>query len=133
MRRDLGVEAVGREAQARAGLFENVAQLRAMQFGVGRHRGEARVPDGVHGFEIVGAVLRRDCDALAGCEPHRFQRTGKPRDAGCNIAVAAQHARTQAERGTLRVFLACTLKPRSEIHDNAIFSVSKSTNLDPSP
>ena len=65
MRCDLGVESVGSEANAGAGMLQNVAELAAVQFGVGRHRGEPRMPDAEHELDIIGAVLRRDGDALA--------------------------------------------------------------------
>ena len=65
MRRDLGIELVGSEADAGAGMLQNVAELAAVQFGVGRHCGQPRMPDAEHQLHIVGAVLRRDGDALA--------------------------------------------------------------------
>ena len=44
----------------RAGMFENVAELGAVQLGVGRHRGEAGVPDRVEHFDdSPGSSWRR--------------------------------------------------------------------------
>ena len=53
VRRDLAVEPVGGEADARAGMLEDVAELGAVQLGIGRHRGEPGVPDRVERLEIV--------------------------------------------------------------------------------
>ena len=68
VRRDLGIEPVGSEADAGAGVLQNVAELAAVQFCVGRHRGEPRMPDAEHELDIIGAVLRRDGDTLAGLQ-----------------------------------------------------------------
>ena len=65
VRRDLGIESVGSEADAGAGVLQNVAELAAVQLGVGRDRGEPRMPDAEHELDIVGAILRRDGDTLA--------------------------------------------------------------------
>jgi len=53
MRRDLGVNATRGETNTRAGMIQNVSKLGAMQFGIGRHRGEASVPDTVEQRDIV--------------------------------------------------------------------------------
>ena len=64
VRCDLGIEPVGREADAGAGMLQNVAELAAVQFGIGRHRGKSRVPNAEHELHIIGAVLRRYGDTL---------------------------------------------------------------------
>ena len=103
MRRDLAVESVGGKAHPRAGLLEDVAKLGAVQLGVGRHRGEPGVPDRIERLDIVRAVLGDDGDAVAGLEAEAAQRAGEPRGAARRLAVGPQHARADAERGTLRI------------------------------
>ena len=64
--RDLGIEPIRSEADAGAGVFEDIAKFAAMQFGVGRHRRQAGMPDAEHQLDVVRTILRGDGDALAG-------------------------------------------------------------------
>ena len=66
VRRDLGLKARRGEADPRARMLEDEAELAAMQLGVRRHRGKPGVPDAVHQGEIIDRVLGRDGDAIAG-------------------------------------------------------------------
>ena len=68
MRRDLGIEPVGSEADAGTGMLQNVAELAAVQFCVGRHGGKPGMPNAEHELHIIGAILRRDGDTLAGLQ-----------------------------------------------------------------
>ena len=92
VRRDLLVEARRRETDARAGMFEDVAELAAMQLGVRRHRREPAVPDAVDRLDVFDAVLRDDGDAIAGLQSEPAQRARKPRSALGKRAVALCHA-----------------------------------------
>ena len=49
-------------------MFEDVAELGAVQLGVRRHRGETRVPDAEQDFHIFGTVARDDGDAVTGLQ-----------------------------------------------------------------
>ena len=63
-------------------MFEDVAELGAVQLGVGRHRGKTGVPDAEQQVEIVLRILGGDGDALAGREPEALaQGAGQPRGA----------------------------------------------------
>ncbi len=80
MRRDFGVETFGYETDLRARMFENIAQLLAMKFGVCRYRGKPGVPDAKQQLDIIRAILRDDGDALAGFHPELLpQRRSEPR------------------------------------------------------
>ena len=80
--RDLRVESGRSKADARAGMFEDKAELGAVQLGIGRHRGKPGVPDAEQQFDIVVRILGDDGDALAGLELEPIaQRAGKPRGA----------------------------------------------------
>ena len=84
-------------------MLQNVAELGAVQLGVGRHRGEAGVPDAVEHFEIVGRVLGDDGDAVAGLEAELLaQGAGKPRGALGQFAVgrAPRACRSPPQRRT---------------------------------
>jgi hypothetical protein len=105
-------------------LFENVAKLGAVQLGVGRHRGEAGVPDRIEHFDIVRAVLRSDRDAVTRLETHSLQCTGEARDTRGNFAVASQHPRAKTERRAFAVLPPRMFEIEREIHLR--------TNLSPS-
>ena len=69
-----------------------------MQLGIGRHRREPRVPDRVKHVEIVGRVLGRDGDAVAGLQAAAApQRAGEPGGAAGELAIASQHARSEPD------------------------------------
>jgi hypothetical protein len=111
VRRNLAFERLRCEAHARPRLFQDVAKLGAVQLGIGRHSGEAGMPDRIKHFEIVGAVRGGDGDALAGRQPEGVQRAGKPRHAARHFAIAAQHARAKPERRPLRIVGGDAFKP----------------------
>ena len=96
--RDFLVEARRRETDARAGMFEDVAELAPVQLGVRRHRSESAVPDAVDRLDIFDAVLRDDRDAIAGLQPEPVQRIREPRRALGKRAVALRHACAIADR-----------------------------------
>ena len=117
MRRDLGVEAGRGEADARAGMFEDVAELGAVQLGIGRHRGEAGVPDAEEQFEISRRILGDDRDAVAGREPEALaQGAGQPRGARRQFAVSRDHARAGRRRRQRGVAETGALKPQGDVH-----------------
>jgi hypothetical protein len=128
VRSDLAVEPRRGKADARARLLEDVAELRAMQLGVGGNGGEPGMPDRIERFEIVRAVLGDDGDAIAGHKPKALQRTGEPRHPAGDLAVAPQAARAKAERRTLRVLPAGAFKCEREVHRHPV-----SRDLSPSP
>ena len=100
MRRNLGIEPVGSEADAGAGMLQNIAELAAVQLGIGRHRGEPRMPDAEHELDIVEAILRRDGNTLAGFQAEvRAQRRRQSRGASGDFAVTPDNARAQARAG----------------------------------
>ena len=118
MRRDVGIDAVGGKANARAGMFENVAELGAMQLGVGRHRGKAGVPDAVEQFEIGRRILGGDGDAVAGFKSAALaQGAGQPRGAFRQLAVGRDHARA-GRRGSGHAGMteSGAFKPRRDVH-----------------
>src|ERR1700760_248912 len=87
-----------------------------MQLGVGGERSEAGVPDRVEHLDIVRTILRGDGNAVARIEAEATQRAGEPRDPGCGLAIAPQHATADAERWATGVAPACALQPQREIH-----------------
>ncbi len=115
MRGKLAVEPVGNETHPRAGLFEDVAQLGAVQLGVGRHRGQARMPDRVQHFDIIRAVPGDDGDAITGVETERAERTGEPRHPARRVAVAAQHPRAKPKRGAAWIVPARAFQKEREV------------------
>ena len=116
MRRDLLVEAAGREAHARAGMLEDVAELAPVQLGVRRHRREAAVPDAVNGLEILDAVLRDDRDAIAGLQSERAQAARQPRRALGELPVGLDDARPLPGRRRTRMAQAGARKPGGDVH-----------------
>ena len=93
--RDFCIKARRGEAHAGAGMLEDKTQLRAVQLGIGRHRGEPGVPDAVKQFEIMLRIFGGDGDTVAG---HKMkfiaQGAGKPRGACRELAIGRDHART---------------------------------------
>ena len=71
MRADVGVEALGHEADAGTGMLEDVAELGPVQLRIDRHRGKAGEPDAVQDLEILGRVLRDNRDPVARCQADR--------------------------------------------------------------
>src|SRR5262249_32190555 len=90
--------------------------LGAVQLGVRRHGGEARVPDAVERLEIVRRVLRRDHDALARLEAERAQRARQPRRTAGEVAVVAQDASALPDRGPRRMGETRAMEPGGEFH-----------------
>jgi hypothetical protein len=106
---------------------ENVAELRTMQLGIGRHRREAGMPDGVKRFEIIRAVLGGDGDAVAGRKLERFsQGSGQPRHPGGERRVIAHDQRADRERRQRGVTLSRAFKPQRDIHDPAALPIAGS-------
>src|SRR2546421_4823261 len=97
-------------------MLQNVAELTAMQLGVGRHGGEAGVPDAVDHLDILDAVLGNDRDAIARFEPEAMQRTRKPRGALCQFSVTLNDAAPIADGGETRMAQPRARKPGSDIH-----------------
>ncbi len=81
MRSDVGINALGRKANARAGMFEDKPKLGAVQLGVGRHRGKTGMPDAVEQFEITVRILGGDGDPFAGRELKRSRKAPASRAA----------------------------------------------------
>ena len=52
VRCNLVIEPGRGKAHARAGMFENITELGAVQLGIGRHRGKSGVPDAEQQFDI---------------------------------------------------------------------------------
>ena len=95
-RRDVSIEARGDKACARTRMFEDVADLRAVQLGVNEHSSEAGVPNPVQRFEIGDAILCNDRDAIAAVElAARAQRPGKPRRPHGECAIVEEDAFAQ--------------------------------------
>ena len=116
VRRDHAVESVGCKAHPRAGLFEDVAKLGAVQLGIGRHGGEPRMPDRIKNLDIVRAILGGDGDAVARLEAKACQRAREPRGTARRLAVGSQHAGADAERRTLRIGEAGAIEPHGQVH-----------------
>ena len=66
VRRQLAVQSRRGKAHARARMLNDVAELTAVQLGVGRHRGKPAVPDAVNRLDVFDAVLGNDRDTVAG-------------------------------------------------------------------
>src|SRR5262249_50999624 len=64
MRGNLAFDLLGRKAHARAGILQNVAELRAVQLRIDQNSRRSRVPDRVHRLEVFGAILGDDGDAI---------------------------------------------------------------------
>ena len=117
VRRDLAVDAGRGKADARAGMLQDVAELGAVQLGIGRHGGEPGVPDAVEQFEIVGRILGGDGDAVAGRKPEPLaQRAGQPRGARGKFAVGRNDARARCRRRQRRMTETGAIKPEREVH-----------------
>ncbi len=112
VRRDLAVDAGRSEADARAGLLQDIAELGAMQLGVGGNGGEAGVPNAVQQREIVGRILGRDGDAVAGrkFEP-AAQRAGQARGARGELAIGRNDAGARSRRRQRRMTESGAIKP----------------------
>jgi hypothetical protein len=81
-RLDGGQVAGGREADAGAGMIEDVAQFRRVQLGVHRHRGEPRMPAGEQHFDVFRHVAHDERHPLARLKREALrQPAGKPRHA----------------------------------------------------
>ncbi len=120
VRRDVGIEALGGKADARARLLQDVAELGAVQLGIGRHRGEPCVPDAVKQFEIMMRILGGDGDPLAGRQAELLaQGAGQPRGACRQLSVGCDHARAGRRRRPRRVTESGAGKPRRDVHDRA--------------
>jgi hypothetical protein len=74
--RDLLIQPGRGEADPCAGMFEDVAELPAMQLGVRRHRREPAEPDAVNGLDVLDAILGDDRHAIARLEAECMQRAG---------------------------------------------------------
>jgi hypothetical protein len=115
----LAVEPLGDETHPRAGLLEDVAEFGAVQLGVGRHRGQSRVPDRVQHFDIVRTVPGDDGDAVAGVQAETAERTGEPRHPAGHVAVVAQHPRAKPKRRAPWIVFTRAFKEEREIHVSA--------------
>ena len=83
-----------------------------MQLGVRRHRGQSRVPDAEHQFEIVRRIFRDDGDALTGLKPEAVpQRRREPSHAAGDFRVVPDDTRTQAERRPIPVAQSYAFEP----------------------
>ncbi len=117
VRRDRRLEPIRREAHPRAGMLKNVAKLRAMQLGIGRHRRETRVPDGEQQLDIFGAVLRGDGDAIAGLEAELVaQRAGQARNAARQRGIVMDDTGAMADGRARTVASAGAFEPQRNIH-----------------
>jgi hypothetical protein len=93
-------------------VLEDVAELGAVQLGVGGHGRETRMPDRVHRFEIFDAVPRDDGDAVARVEPQpRAQRGSEARGAHGKCSVVEDHAAAERGGGEARMALPRAFKP----------------------
>ena len=80
-------------------MFQDISELAAVQLGVRRHRGQSRVPDAEHQFEIVRRIFRDDGDALPGLKAEALsQRGGEPSHAAGDFPIIPDDARAQAQR-----------------------------------
>ena len=117
--RDLGIEPVRSEADAGAGVLEDVAKFAAVQFGVGRHRGQAGMPDAEHQLDIVRTILRGDGDPLAGRKPEALpQRSREPCRAAGDVAIISDDAGAEAERRPIAVAQSRAFEPERQVHGN---------------
>src|SRR3954465_11239593 len=114
--RDLLIEARRRQADARTGMFENIAKLAAMQLGARRHCCEPAMPEFENGLENLHAILRDDGDTIAGFEVERMQRVRKPPRALGESAVGLHDARAIANSPKAGMTQACARKPRRDVH-----------------
>jgi hypothetical protein len=117
VRADLAVESVRGEADASAGVFQDIGELAAVQLGVRRHRGQSRVPDAEHQFEIIRRIFRDDGDALTGLKAEALpQRGGEPSHAAGDFRVIPDDARAQAQRRPVPVTQSYAFEPQREVH-----------------
>src|SRR5262249_49905207 len=117
MRRDRRIEPRRCKADARAGMLEDIAELGAVQLGIGRHSGEPHVPDAEQQFEIGRRILADDGDAVAGGElQSSAQAAGQARGALGQFAVACDDARTERCRRHVWMTKSRAIKPRRDIH-----------------
>ena len=98
-------------------MFEDVADLGAVQLGIDGHGGEARVPNPVERFEIAVAILCSDRDAVAGGKlATRVQRAAKPRDSRGERAIIEDHSLAQRRGRAGRMTLPRAFEPQCKIH-----------------
>ncbi len=98
-------------------MLENVAELGAVQLGVGRHRGQPGVPDAVEQFEIMRRVPGGDGDAVAGRKTELVaQAGGEPARPLGELRKARHDSRAGRDRRQRAVFEARGFKRQSEVH-----------------
>ena len=98
-------------------MFENVADLGAVQLGIDKHGGEARVPNPVKRFEISDAILCNNRDAVAGYEfTAGAQRAAEACGAGGERAIIEDHLVAETDGRTGRMAFPRTFEPQCKIH-----------------
>ena len=96
-------------------MFEDVADLRAVQLGVNKHSSEAGVPSPVERFEVSNAILCDNGDAVARVElAARAQRLGKPRRPRGERAIIEDNALAQRGGRTVRMTFPGAFEPRAQ-------------------
>ena len=117
VRADLAIKSARGEADASAGVFQDISELAAVQLGVRRHRCQSRVPNAEHQFEIVRRIFRDDGDALAGLKPEALpQRSREPSHASGALGIAPDHARARAEGRPIPVANSRAFEPKRQVH-----------------
>jgi hypothetical protein len=107
---------LGHETDARTGMLENVAKLRAMQLRVRRHAGKPGMHDPEHDRDIVGLIFGDDGDAVAVFHAERKQSACEFRGPQRECAIVVNRLRTEADRRRFGNCAPCGCKPKREIH-----------------
>src|SRR5262245_6545014 len=96
-------------------MFEDVADFGAVQLGIDRHGAEARLPNPIECFEIGHAMLRNDCDAVAGFTD-RVQRAAESRNARGKRAIIKEYPLAEGGGRTARMTFSRAFEPQCKIH-----------------
>ena len=108
---------VGGEAQARAAVLQDVAELGRVQLGVDRDRRKPGVPAGVEHLDERRAVDHGQRDPLAGAEAEALaQVPGQGRAPAGELAVGAPGRRAQGERRPVPVAGRASVQESGEVH-----------------
>src|SRR5215471_19256928 len=103
MGRDLVAELARCEADASAGMFQNVAELATVKFCIGRHRSQSGMPNAKHQLHVIGTILRGDGDTFAWLKEETVTQRRRElcRSLG-DFILTLNNARTQSQGRSMR-------------------------------
>src|SRR5215472_10245102 len=76
------------------------------------------MPDPEHQLHVIGTILRRDGNAVAGLKRKTVtQRRRELCSSPSDLVVTPNDARAQSQGGPVPMTCSCTFKPKRKIHD----------------